>query len=76
MAKQCENQELPAYAGICWIAAARCEGSLQNNTEETSCLVNSARQFFKAEENDFNLGCRTVCGEYLHVSILEKFWTF
>ncbi|CAH1999319.1 unnamed protein product [Acanthoscelides obtectus] len=69
LAKQCESLELPAYAGLCWIAAARCEGSLLNNTGETSSLVQSARQFFKAEENDFNLGCSSVSGEYLQAGL-------
>nr|CAH7760628.1 unnamed protein product [Callosobruchus chinensis] len=69
LAKQCEHLELPAYAGLCWIAAARCEGSLLNNIGETSSLVQSARQFFKAEENDFNLGCTSVSGEYLQAGL-------
>ncbi|KAJ8965131.1 hypothetical protein NQ314_004356 [Rhamnusium bicolor] len=68
LAKQCETFELPAYAGLCWIAAARCEGSLSNNTGETSCLIQSARQFLKAEEYDFNLGCNSVSGENLQVN--------
>lgn len=67
LAKHCESLELPAYAGLCWIAAARCEGSLLNSTEETACLLNSSRQFMKAEVNDFNLGCHSVSGEYLQV---------
>ncbi|XP_018568149.1 factor VIII intron 22 protein-like [Anoplophora glabripennis] len=69
LAKQCETLELPAYAGLCWIAAARCEGSLSNNTGETSCLVQSGRQFLKAEENDFNLGCSSVSGENLQAGL-------
>lgn len=68
LAKNCESLELPAYAGLCWIAAARCEGSLLNSTEETACLLNSSRQFMKAETNDFNLGCNSVSGEYLQVT--------
>lgn len=67
LAKHCESLELPAYAGLCWIAVARCEGSLLNSTEETACLLNSGRQFMRAETNDFNLGCHSVSGEYLQV---------
>lgn len=71
LAKHCESLELPAYAGLCWIAAARCEGSLLNSTEETACLLNSSRQFMRAELNDFNLGCQSVSGEYLQVEMFE-----
>lgn len=67
LAKHCESLDLPAYAGLSWVAAARCEGSLLNNTEETACLLNSARQYMKAEISDFNLGCHSVSGEYLQV---------
>ncbi|CAG9817589.1 unnamed protein product [Phaedon cochleariae] len=69
LAKQCETQELPQYAGLCWIAAARCEGSLLNNTGETSCLVQSARQLFKAEERDISMGCKNVPGEYFQAGL-------
>lgn len=69
LAQQCESLELPVYAGLCWIAAARCEGSLTNLTGETSCLVKSARQFLKAEENDFCLGCHSPSTENLQAGL-------
>ncbi|CAG9831789.1 unnamed protein product [Diabrotica balteata] len=69
LAKQCESLELPVYAGLCWIAAARCEGSLLNNTGETSCLIHSARQLMKAEEIDREICCETVYGEYLQAGL-------
>lgn len=67
LAKQCESLELSVYAGLCWIAAARCEGSLLNTIGETSCLIQSARQLLKAEGIDAELDCKTVYGEYLQV---------
>lgn len=67
LGQQCENIEMPAYAGLCWIAAARCEGSLGNIPGETSCLVRSARQFIKAEENNEKLGCPGPSGENIQV---------
>lgn len=63
----CEASELPAYAGLCWISAARCEGSLANITGETSSLVRAARQFLKAEENDQNLNYPSPSQENLQV---------
>ncbi|KAJ8923349.1 hypothetical protein NQ315_001907 [Exocentrus adspersus] len=69
LAKQCETLELPAYSGLCWIAAARCEGSLSNTIGETACLIQSGRQFLNAEENDFNLGCSSVSGENLQAGL-------
>lgn len=59
---------MPSYAGLCWIAAARCEGSLKNSPGETSCLIRSARQFLSAEEKNSNLGCISPSGENLQVS--------
>lgn len=57
LGQHCENAEMPSYAGLCWIAAARCEGSLGNIPGETSCLTRSARQFLTAEEQNTSLGC-------------------
>lgn len=47
-----ENVQMHPYAALCWIAAARCEGSLSNTVTERSCLVQAARQYFIAAEND------------------------
>ncbi|KAG5881220.1 hypothetical protein JTB14_035480 [Gonioctena quinquepunctata] len=69
LAKHCEILELPVYASLCWIAAARCEGSLLNNIGETSCLVQSARELFKAEQNDRDLGCKNLSGEHLQAGL-------
>lgn len=65
----CENAEMPSYAGLCWIAAARCEGSLDNSLAETSCLIRSARQFALAEEKNEKLGCPGPSGENLQASL-------
>ncbi|XP_023022583.2 huntingtin-associated protein 40 kDa [Leptinotarsa decemlineata] len=69
LAKKCETLELPAYSSLCYIAAARCEGSLLNNTGETSCLVQSARVLFEAEKSDRDLGCKNLSGEYLQAGL-------
>ncbi|KAJ8975038.1 hypothetical protein NQ317_008978 [Molorchus minor] len=69
LAKQCEINELPAYAGLCWIAAARCEGSLSNNTRRDYLLNTLCEQFLKAEETDYQLGCSGVSGENLQAGL-------
>lgn len=67
LGQYCENVEMPSYAGMCWVAAARCEGSLGNIPGETSCLVRSARNFVLAEMKNKNLGCQSVSDENLQV---------
>lgn len=60
---------MPAYAGLCWIASARCEGSLGNIPGETSCLIRSARQFLSAETKDKSLGCSSPSNENLQAAL-------
>jgi len=69
LGQHCENVELPSYAGMCWIAAARCEGSLGNIPGETSCLIRSARNFISAETKNKNLGCQSVADENLQAAL-------
>ncbi|KAF2899476.1 hypothetical protein ILUMI_06689 [Ignelater luminosus] len=69
LGQYCENIEMPSYAGMCWIAAARCEGSLGNIPGETSCLVRSARNFVLAEVKNKSLGCQSVSDENLQAAL-------
>lgn len=69
LGKQCESSELPAYAGMCWISAARCEGSLGNIPGEASCLTRAAHQFLSAEKKDHELGCPSPSQENLEVKL-------
>lgn len=57
-----------AYAGLSWIAAARCEGSLKNIPGETSCLTRAGRQFILAEDKYKSLGCPSPSNENLQVN--------
>lgn len=59
---------MPSYAGLCWIAAARCEGSLKNIPGETACLTRAATQFLSAENEYNNLGCHSPSNENLQVT--------
>lgn len=77
LALQCEREELPQYAGLCWIAAARCESSLGNASGEAWDLVRAGRQFLRAEICGKNLGCPSPGGEHvqvLHVCILLQLY--
>lgn len=67
---------MPVYAGLCWIAAARCEGSLGNIPGESNCLIRSARQFLNAELKDARLGCTSPSSENLQVLLEDRrgFW--
>ncbi|KAK5641906.1 hypothetical protein RI129_010453 [Pyrocoelia pectoralis] len=69
LGQHCENVEMPAYAGMCWIAAARCEGSLGNVPGETSCLVRSARNFMSTQIKNNSLGCQSVATENLQAAL-------
>ncbi|XP_047107418.1 40-kDa huntingtin-associated protein [Schistocerca piceifrons] len=68
LALRCEREELPQYAGLCWAAAARCEGSLGNNPAEAWALVRAARQFLSAETKAASLGCTGPGADYLQAA--------
>lgn len=69
LGQQCESQDLPEYAAINWIAAARCEGTLGNTIGETSYLLRAARQFLKAEKQDVDIGGIRVPTDNLQASL-------
>lgn len=69
LGRHCETVEMPVYAGMCWIAAARCEGSLGNIPGETSCLIRSARNFMSAQIKNKSLGCQSVATENLQAAL-------
>ncbi|XP_060521285.1 40-kDa huntingtin-associated protein-like [Cylas formicarius] len=69
LGQQCESQDLPSYAALSWMAAARCEGSLGNIPGETSYMIRSARQFLNAEEKDFSTGCVRVPSDNLQAGL-------
>lgn len=67
LAVQCEREELPQYAGLCWVAAARCESSLGNAPGEAWDVVRAGRQFLTAEISAKDLGCPSPGGEHVQV---------
>lgn len=69
LGQHCEKEELPTYAGLCWIAAAQCEGSLANIPGETACLRRSAQQFLASEIKSVSLGCPTPSNENLSAAL-------
>ncbi|KAI5634892.1 hypothetical protein NE865_12375 [Phthorimaea operculella] len=50
LAIQCENAEQPAFAGHCYVGAAKCEASVGNFLGEAEHFVAAARQFMKEEK--------------------------
>lgn len=70
LAVQCEREELPQYAGLCWTAAARCENSLGNASGEAWDLVRAGRQFLTAEIGAKDLGCPSPGGEHVQVLLM------
>ncbi|KAL3273489.1 hypothetical protein HHI36_014930 [Cryptolaemus montrouzieri] len=69
LARDCETSELPAYAGLCWNAAAKCESSLGNSVGEVTNLLRSARQYAAAECNNVDMGCISLGCDNLHASL-------
>ena len=69
LALQCERDEVPQYAGLCWTAAARCENSLGNVSGEAWNLLRAGRQYLKAEISAYNLGCPSPGGENVQVPV-------
>ncbi|XP_077284542.1 huntingtin-associated protein 40 kDa isoform X2 [Arctopsyche grandis] len=69
LALQCEHAEQPPYAGLCYIGAARCEGSIGNTIGEAEYLLMSARQFMKAELKLSSLRCINPGKENLEAAI-------
>lgn len=65
LAAQCERCDLPQYAGLSWLAVAKCESSLGHVNEEASALVKAGRLYIQAENKNV-IGCE----EHLQVCIL------
>ena len=74
LAVQCERDELPQYAGQCWLAAARCQGSLGHTANEAWDLTRAGRRFLEAECHQATLGCPGPASvDHLQVNILYFF---
>lgn len=69
LALRCEREETSQYAGMCWSAAARCEGSLGNTPAEAWDLVRAGRQYLSAETKSAAIGCPSAGSEYLQAAI-------
>lgn len=64
---QCEREELPQYAGLCYLAVSRCESSLNNPSGEAWALVKAGRQFLRAHAKAESGGLISPGGEQLEV---------
>ncbi|EZA61217.1 Factor VIII intron 22 protein [Ooceraea biroi] len=69
LANECEQRELWQYAGLCWLAAARCQGTLENGTSEINLLVKAGRQFLTAEKKDNDIRCPSIGQENIQAAV-------
>lgn len=74
LAAQCERCDLPQYAGLSWLAVAKCESSLGHVNEEATALVKAGRLYIQAENKNV-IGCE----EHLQAGIsslsqAERLW--
>lgn len=49
LAKRLDDHEEPEYAGVCYLATARCEQTIGNSYGEIESTIQAARSFLKAE---------------------------
>lgn len=55
------------------MAVAKCEGSLENRTEEAAALINASNQFLVAEEKLLTCHCVSPNLEHLQVRLNFQF---
>ncbi|XP_044759454.1 40-kDa huntingtin-associated protein-like [Coccinella septempunctata] len=71
LAREWENLDLPAYAGLSWHAAAKCENALGNTVGEITNLLRSARSYAKNEVNNLQTGCISLEWDMLQASLIS-----
>lgn len=60
LAIECEQKELWQYAGLCSLAAARCQGTLDNASAELNFLIKAGREFLTADKKTMDIGCPSI----------------
>ncbi|XP_051155962.1 40-kDa huntingtin-associated protein [Leptopilina boulardi] len=69
LAIECDQKELCQYAGLCWLAAARCQGTLGNVLAEINFLTKAGRSFIIAKNKNNQIGCSYSGEENLQAAI-------
>lgn len=69
LGQKCETMNLQPQAGMCWLAAARCEGSLGNTLGEAGSILRAGNQFLAAEKKQHQLGCDSLGREHMQVNL-------
>ncbi|XP_001598992.1 40-kDa huntingtin-associated protein [Nasonia vitripennis] len=64
-----EQKELDQYAGWCWLAAARCQATLENQISEINLLARAGCQFIIANKKNKDIGCLSINKEDLQAAI-------
>ncbi|KAL7301682.1 hypothetical protein TKK_0005683 [Trichogramma kaykai] len=63
LAISCEQKDLHHYAGCCWLAAARCQGTIGNSITEINLLIRAGRQFLLSNKKSNDIGCLSISQE-------------
>ncbi|OAD60500.1 Factor VIII intron 22 protein [Eufriesea mexicana] len=69
LAIECEQKELWQYAGLCLLAAARCQGTLENIFSELNLLIRAGREFLVADKKVKDIGCPPIGQENTQAAI-------
>ena len=69
LALECEQKELWQYAGLCSLAAARCQGTLENASSELTFLIKAGREFLVADKKNKNIGCPSIGQENTQAAV-------
>lgn len=69
LAINCEQKELHQYAGWCWLAAARCQGTVGNSICEINLLIKAGRQFLISNKKNNDIGCLSINQEDLQAAV-------
>lgn len=69
LAPKFDNSDLPEYAGLCWMAAAKCEEDLENKVAAVDLLLKAGRAFVQADERCNELNGSSNSHEHLTEAI-------
>ncbi|XP_076246666.1 40-kDa huntingtin-associated protein isoform X2 [Calliopsis andreniformis] len=69
LAVECEQKELWQYAGLSSLAAARCQGTLENTSSELNFLIKAGREFLVADKKDKDIGCPSIGQENTQAAV-------
>lgn len=69
LATECEQKELWQYAGLCSLAAAICQDTLENTSSKINFLIKAGRAFLAAAKKDADIGCPSIGQENTQAAV-------